>query len=447
MIPLYRRASARYCEHMVRAALVVSALALAVPAHAGGFGIPEVGVRRTAMGSIIGRPDDPSALYHNPAGLVLQDDWTLYVSAGIALLSTSFELAPWDQSNRFLGTTPGANGYYGAVQPTRALAAIPMLAITGHILPRLYVGAAAFVGNATGAEFSSDAVTRYHLIDGYVIAPQAVLGAAYRVTDQLALGATAGVVDIRVHGERDVFPIVDGADISSIVGTSPKLVLDGSGWAPTWMVGAYGQPLANLTWGAAIIGRVDATLTGPVAITYSQDASIPGDQLVGTQTTQQLLPWTFQAGANVDVSKHVELGGELRYWLYRQLESEHTDVTGIFLVRSLDTTKDYSDSWEVSGGVRVHDLDAAPRLDLMAGLQYDHSPAPPDTITLDQPSFTHVALHSGARYSFGRYRVGASYIQYWYFVPTITDSITSPPTNIRGSGTNHIATVSLEVKL
>ena len=32
-----------------------------------------------------------------------------------------------------------------------------------------------YVGNAQGAAFASDAVTRYHLIDGYVIAPQAVI--------------------------------------------------------------------------------------------------------------------------------------------------------------------------------------------------------------------------------------------------------------------------------
>ena len=30
-----------------------------------------------------------------------------------------------------------------------------------------------------------DAVTRYHLIDGYVVAPQAVLAAAYRISDAL----------------------------------------------------------------------------------------------------------------------------------------------------------------------------------------------------------------------------------------------------------------------
>lgn len=432
---------------MVSARQLLLVVILARTATAGGFGIPEIGVRRTGMGAVIGRPDDASALYHNPAGLVLSDGWHVYISMGVALLNTEFELAPWADSNQFLGTTPGPDGYYGAVKPTRAFGVIPMIAAAGPITDKLFGGAAVFVGNATGAEFSPTAVTRYHLIDGYVVAPQAVIGAAYQVRPDLAFGATAGIINIRIHGEQDVFPIVDGANISAITGTAPNLVLDGSGWAPSWSVGAFGKPTPRLTWGAAIIGRVDATLSGPVKITYSSDSESPGDTLAGTQTTPQLLPWTFQAGANFDLTPNIEIGGELRYWLYRQFQNQDTNIVGIFLVRSLDTVKDYHDSWEPSGGVRVHDLPAAPHLDLMMGTQYDHSPAPPETVTLSQPSFSHWALHSGARYAFGRWRVGASYIHYWYDVPTITDSITSPPSNIKGSGSNNIFSVSLEVPL
>src|SRR5271154_1140619 len=156
---------------MTRALLAVSAalgLALCAPAFGGGFGIPEVGVRRTGMASIVGRPDDPSAMYHNPAGLVLADEWQLYISLGGSLLDAKFQLHSWDQSDKFLGVSAGADGYYNPVKPTRAFGVIPMAAATGPIWRhKLYGGIAAFVGNATGAEFPSTAVTRYHLIDGY----------------------------------------------------------------------------------------------------------------------------------------------------------------------------------------------------------------------------------------------------------------------------------------
>lgn len=432
---------------MVRLCAVLLLVMSAAQARAGGFGIPEIGVRRTAMAAMVGRPDELSALYQNPAGLVLADRWRVYMSMGLSLLSTEFELAPWDRSDEFLGTTPEASGYYAPVKPSRAFGVIPMLAAGGPVSDRLSMGAALFVGNATGAAFDEDAVTHYHLIDGYVVAPQLTVTAAYRLRDDLALAATVGVINMRVHGRRYVFPIIDGNDISSLAGTKPELVLDGQGWAPTWSVSAYGSPHPRVTWGAQLVGRVDATLEGPIAITYSDDASQPGDMLEGRQTTTQLLPWTLQAGVNVDITPNVEIGTELRYWLYRQYERQHTDVVGIFLVRALDTEKNYNDSWQAAGGVRVHDLAALPGLELMAGTHYDRTPAPAKTVTLDQPSFSHFGLHSGLRYSQGRYRIGASYIHYWYRIPTITDSITLPPSNVRGHGANNIMTISVEATL
>ena len=169
--------------------------------------------------------------------------------------------------------------------------------------------------------------------------------------------------------------------------------------------------------------------------------------LVGQQTTQQMLPWTFQAGVNVDVTPNIEIGTELRYWLYRQYKNQHTDIVGIFLLRELDTEKDYHDSQEWTGGVRVHDLAAAPKLDLMMGGQYDHSPAPPRSITLDSPSFSHFGCTPVRATRSVAIGSACSYIHYWYEVPTITDSITMPPSNIRGSGSNNIFTLSLEAHL
>jgi long-subunit fatty acid transport protein len=432
----------------MKRALVLAITLAASSAHAGGFVIPDIGVRRTAMAAVIGRPDEGAALYHNPAGLTLQHGWHLYLSMGLAMIRSEFQLHAWAESDRFLGVTPDSDGYYAPIKPTRAMGVIPMLALTGELIPnKLVIGAGLYVGNAQGAGFGENAVTRYHLIDGYVVAPQAVVAASYQVTDTLSLGASAGILNLRIHGKREVFPIVNGNDISSIAGTRPELVLDGTGWAPSWSVAAFGKPHPRVTWGATVTGRIDATMSGPVVITFSDDASVPNDQLSGTQTTTQLIPWTFMAGANIDVTPHLEIGAEARYWLYRQYKKQHTDVVGIYLVRELETIKNYNDSWQVSGGARVHDLDAMPNVELMLGTHFDRTPAPSSTLTLDQPSFKHIGIHSGARYTVGRYRIGASYLRYFYDIPTVTDSTTSPPSNFRGHGANHIVTVSVEARL
>src|SRR5574338_662132 len=223
------RAASRYLPNVVRLCAVLVRVMSAAQARAGGFGIPEIGVRRTAMAAMVGRPDELSALYQNPAGLVLADRWRVYMSMGLSLLSTEFELAPWDRSDEFLGATPEASGYYAPVKPSRAFGVIPMIAAGGPVSDRLYMGAALFVGNATGAAFDEDAVMHYHLIDGYVVAPQLTVTAAYRLRDDLALAATVGVMNMRVHGRRYVFPIVDGNDISSLAGPQPAPVPEGPG--------------------------------------------------------------------------------------------------------------------------------------------------------------------------------------------------------------------------
>ena len=428
--------------------LALVSLAATGRARAGGFGIPDIGVRRTAMGAVIGRPDEGAAIYHNPAGLILQHGWHLYLSGGLAVIRSEFQLHSWADSDRFLGVTAGPDGYYQPIRPTRAIGVIPMLAVTGELIPhRLVLGGAVYVGNAQGAAFGANDVTRYHLIDGYVIAPQAVIAGSYQLLDTLAVGGSVGVMNLRIHERRDVFPVIGGTDVSKLTGTRPELDLDGSGWAPSWMISVFGRPRPRLTWGATVTGRIDATMTGPIQITFSDDATSPGDTLAGTQSTGQLLPWTFTAGANFDLTPHVEIGAEGHYWLYRQYRTQRTDITGIVLVRKIETMKNYHDSWQVSGGVRIHDLPAAPHLELMAGTHYDRTPAPGSTVTLDQPTFSHIGLHSGLRYTAGRYRIGLSYLRYFYLIPTVTDSTTSPPSNFRGQGANNIVTVSLEAAL
>lgn len=430
-----------------------SALALALtvdagPAAAGGFGIPEIGVRRTAMAAMVGRPDEPAAAFHNPAGLTLLPGVRIYASFGLALLSTEFRVKPWDQSDRFIDTPVDADGYYPTTRPTRAVGAIPMLVATAEILRgKLWGGLAAYVSNGTGAQFADDAVTRYHLIDGYIIAPTVTAIAAYQIDPRLSVGVGAGVMNLQVHGKRQLFPILDGRDITSIVGSNSELVLDGEDWRFTWNAGVLARPVRGLSLGATVIGRVDPSLEGPITLTTGTDAGNPGDRYEGKATTGLVLPWTFLAGANYDVTPKLELGSELRYYLYRAYKEQLSAIDGLPFVTELRTQKNYKDSWQLAGGARVHDLAFAPKLELMGGLHYDETPAPAKTVTLDQPTFSHWGLHLGGRYQVGRYRLAASYLHYWYVIPKIDDSITLPPSNIRGEGTNNIFTVSIEAEL
>ena len=268
---------------------------------------------------------------------------------------------------------------------------------------------------------------------------------AYKINDQVSVGGSAGVMNLRVHGNRYLYPVINGNDVSPIFGDEPELTLDGSDWRPVWNLGVYANPVPRLTLGAAIIGKVNATLEGDVTLEPSPDAA---DQTVleGYQYTEQMLPWTFQAGANFDVTPNLEIGADLRWWLYRQYEEQRTQLNNL-PVQELVTVKDYRDSIQGSGGVRVHGLRALPATELMLGTHYDRTPAPARTVTFDQPTFSHWGLHSGVRYTTGRWRLGATYVHYWYNIPTTEDSITNPPSNVKGDGGNNIFSLSVEAEL
>jgi long-subunit fatty acid transport protein len=94
---------------LVAVALVARA---ATAASAGGFAIPEMGARRTGMAAVVGRPDEPAAVLHNAAGLVLLPGTHLYVSMGLSLVDTEFRLRPWPDSDRFLDQPVDDDGYY-----------------------------------------------------------------------------------------------------------------------------------------------------------------------------------------------------------------------------------------------------------------------------------------------------------------------------------------------
>lgn len=435
------------------ALVAVSAIVAVGPAEAGGFGIPEVGVRRTGMAAVVGRPDEGSAIFHNPAGLTLQPGLRFYASFGLAVLSTEFRLHTWDRSDEFIDQQPDADGYYPTTRPTRAIGAIPMLTLSGEILPgKLWGAIGAYVSNGTGAQFAEDDVTRYHLIDGYIISPTITAVAAYQVHPKLALGVGAGMMNVIVHGKRHLFPIIkmgNGSEIdaSNLLGSNADLTLDGEDWKFTWNAGLLAKPIPGLTVGATVIGRVDPVLEGPVTLVTGDDAAAPGDRYEGAQSTALVLPWTFLGGANYDLTPQIEIGSEFRYYLYRSYKEQRSKLQNLPFLNELVTPKNYTDSWQLAGGVRVHDLKQVPSLELMAGTHYDKTPAPAQTVALDQPTFTHWGVHTGVRYQAGRYLIGASYIHYWYDIPVITDSLTSPPSNIRGSGGNDIFTLSIEATI
>ena len=420
----------------------------AAPVAAQGFSIVEMGTRKNAMGAVVGRPDDPSAVYHNPAGLTLQQGTRLYLSVGYVMLNTSIHLQPWQGSDKYL-TEPVTDGFYPETSPS-TFAAIPMLVLSSNLWSDKLVGALSFyVPNAAGASFPADSVARYHLVDSYIVAGFATLSLAYQPLDWLSVGAGVSLVYVRISAQRFFFPVVDGMDLGAFIGGKSEMELTGEDIVPAFNLGVLLRPFKQLTIGMTVLSPYEIALEGDVAIKFGDDAATDEEGWYGTHTTEVNAPWILFFGANLDLTKWLEVGGEFRYYFTSMVRDQHTTVEGIALIKELITPKNLRDYYQVSGGVNIKpQLNLPVKLELMAGLHYESSSAPRNTITVEQPSFAHYGIHLGVRASFARrYRLGLAYWHYEYMERRGKESLTIPPTNFVGSGNADGLTLILEVLL
>ena len=417
---------------------------LPAPARAGGFAVPEIGTRKTAMGAMIGRPDDLSAVYHNPAGLVLSPGTNLYLNTGLSLIETHLRMRPWTYSDAFIDTPPDAEGFYPEIKPSRAFAVIPMITASTNLwTERLTAAISLYVPNAAGAAFPEDEISRYHLVDSYVVAGYATLALAYRVAPWLSVGAGFNLIYMRLHARRFFFPVLEGQRYDWMFGKNTELRIDGDDVTAGGTLGVLLQPHPSLSIGVVAISRSDIALEGPITLKLGPDSPGAGNVIEGHQSTSLVIPWTLQCGANWDIGRYVEIGAELRYYFYRDFKEQRTDIEGIDLLDELVTPKNYHDSWQVSGGVKLA-LPPLRAVELMLGMHYDSTPAPDNTVSAETPTFNHIGFHTGARCRLGRYRLALTYARYFYIQRETSESLTNPPSNFRASGGNNIITLVLE---
>lgn len=413
---------------------------------AGGFSVLDIGARKTAMGAVVGRPDDLSAIYHNPAGLILSPGTNLFLNTGVMVPDSTLQLRPWPNSDRYISQQVDSSGYYPSAQPTLALGVIPML--TGSTdLGRddLVLALGVYVPNAAGGAFEESGVARYHAIRSYIVGGYVTAAVAYRPHRMISVGAAASLVYVRTEGERRFYPVIDGVDLGPLLGRDSTLSVDGEDWQGRGTLGLLLTPHPRLSIGAAVLTRVDVALEGAIALRSGPDA-LRDFEMSGTHTTELIFPWVFQLGVNVDALSWLEVGFEVRYFLYSQFREQRTRIEGIDLIDELVVPKNYRDSIQGSGGLRAT-LPFLPRLELMLGVHYDRTQAPVTTVSLEQPAFNHVGLHSGLRYRLNRrLRLALTYAHFWYLERATDQSVhESPPANFRATAEGNMVTLVTEL--
>lgn len=451
----------RLTSRRLTAIALASALLLCEgTAAAQGFIIPELGARKNGTGAAIGRPDDLSAIYHNPAALTELPGVRVGISLGLAFLQTNVRMAPWEGSDKYIKDPVDSDGYYPLIDPL-VFAPIPFLGISTNLWTDKLVAAFGFyVPNAAGATFGDDKASRYHIVDAYVLSAFFTLAVAYRPVEWLSVGLGASAVYVRINRNSYLFPVINGADQSALLGGTTKMELTGEDVVPAFNLGVQLRPHRALTIGLMALSRYDMELEGPLILSSSDPSSLLSSEaikskLAGTrQKTEISAPWIVGFGVNWDIAPYLEVGAEFRYYINQHITEQRTTITEgemlkVMLPDGLVTTKDLHNSVHTGAGLVIKPLyGLGIDLDLMTGFHYETTSTPNHTMEISAPTFDLAAVHGGLRYTHNkRYAISLIYSHYWYFERTTSNSITFPPTNFVGSGYTNQATLVVEARL
>ncbi len=419
---------------MTLAILVAGA---ALPSRAGGFGNPDFGTRRCGMMAVMGKPDDLTAIYANPAGLTLQKGTNVYLAADGSFSDFGFKF--FDSAGKLRGAIQG-NAELKA-DPSWTL--LPFVAIESDFgTKRLRGGLAVYSPNLGGTSLPGNEASRYHLVNSLNSSINVTGALAYQISDKFSLGAGISAVYVRQSSSRFSNPLIDSNpdkrwDASPTVRAGDSR-LDSSrqGWAWDWNVGLLFRPLKTLGLGFSFMSAADVTLKGTLKTTDSA-----GKATNHHQTSTLVTPLSLRAGINWEFVPNVEFGADVYYWHYQTLQEERVTVDG----SPTSVPKSYANAWNVSLGLLYRPI--AP-LDLMIGYQHDNSPIPGSTLSLDDVTRNRNTVSLGARWrALSWMQVGLTYQRTWFDLLNIQDSVLNPPTNIKGHNSLHQVALDLAFKV
>ena len=455
-------------------------------AWGGGFTMTSFGGRRMGMMANLAAPDEVTALAHNPAGLADQPGSQVYIFMAPTFMNLSIEMKAHDPA-RFPEINPagcgtagnrpcpwpvGDDGYYTrAIEPERYFGIIPYLGAATDLgflgLPKVVVSAAIYAPNFYGAYFSDQSPSAYNFVGGLFLVTAATFGGGVRLTERVSLGGYLSYHYMRLSMSQ----LLSVTDLLTPKGQIPDAMarvaqgalgdidLDFSGvdHGVGWGLGALITPVPGLNIGLAYSGGSPARFEGDV--TFSARGEMIADQeqfrqvvsglnykLPSRLTIEMPIPHALSFGVNVAFGRRFEIGIDYRVWLYNLYKKQKITPyynpgdkgTAPISEASLSRDKSYSPSWQVAGGFLVRPFSRLLGLELMAGVGYDASPIPDETLTLDNPSLDHVKVTAGVRWAINRtWRLSAGYHAAIFLRTDITTSRTNPPTNVRGGGVSH----------
>jgi long-chain fatty acid transport protein len=368
----------------------------ASPVWGSGFALYEGSARGNALGGgLVGRADDPSALFFNPAGITQLPGLQMMAGATAVMPSTDIS-----GTNVYDGKTTKDDSEFNAAFP-------PHLYASYQALDKLWLGLGIFSRFGLLSEFDDEWFGRYNSHHAEVLSSSINPNVAFKLTDDLsvAMGFSAMWFDIKLEQKIDgtgVFlqsgqgrvlealgvpanindPRTDALDINQ------ELNADDFGYGLN--IALHYKPFDWMAAGFSYRSQVRQNLEGDADFTKSAlFSSIPGTAALFNDTDASgsiTLPDMYFAGlAFYPLDRlSLELGVVHTKWstydaLTIKYENPIIDVPGgpgpVIAVVSKE--KNWNDVWRYNFGAEYRALDW---LDLRFAYVFDESPVPDDTV-------------------------------------------------------------------
>jgi long-chain fatty acid transport protein len=408
---------------------------LAPRAHASGFSIYEQGGRAIGFaGAYTAVTDDPSAIFHNAAGIAFLKGTQIYLGGTL--------VAP---HSTFVGDNPYPGAGVTEIQDP-GIVPVPTFYFTQKLGKSVVwgLGLDAPFGLKTQWENPNTFTGRYISLKaelkGFAINPTV----AFKLADRLALGVGVDVRLAKVQLVRRIPGVLPTTQ--QIVDIAEADLEGGTDTGVGFNVGLVAKPTDELSLGLAYRHHVTVDFAGTATFTLIPtgvppfDAAVAANPLLqGTPalTTSIDFPSILAGGVAYKWDKWT-VAGDLVWFDW----SRFAKLVIHFPDRpQLDQTiiEDYEDSWQIRVGLERRLSD---RWAVRGGYQYDKTPVPPASVSPILPDQSRNGLALGGSWTSGRLRLDAG-LWYLFLSPRSTMGVSRD--NYNGSYDNSAFTFGLSL--
>lgn len=379
---------------------VLVSIVLASSAFAAGFALYEASARGNALGgAMVGRADDPSALYFNPAGITQLP--------GTQVLLGATMLGPkMDMTTTGTLIPPSATVNKTSLEENYFLP--PHAYLTYGINDRWSIGLGIFSRFGLGVEWPQSWPGRFNSYNSSVVTSEANPNVAYKVTDNFSLSAGVSMMYFKVKLQQKIPGATLPAPLTAANEIDQKLSGDSYGYG--FNFGVHYKPSDVVSLGVAYRSQVKQDVSGTLEYNGQTPIQTAGGFPAFTNGSVTItLPDQWFMGVTIRPFKpmSVEVGGIFTRWsTYNELRLETEAPVAIAPTKVFVKPKNWKDAWRFHVGAEFNVTDW---LDLRLSYIFDQTPVPDETIGYELPDSNRMVFGVGLGFHANNWTVDLSY--------------------------------------